>query len=62
MARQDRNVQRVSAEQKLSDGSFQNAHAVAVHDAHTIDGSERCRIQKLVHLFDGFLRTLADDV
>ena len=45
--------------QQLTDGFFQNTHAVAVNDTHAIHGSERGGVDEFIHLFHCFFRALA---
>src|SRR5579884_5818 len=45
--------------EEFGDGAAQNAHAVAMHDPHAIDGGERGAVEELVHLVARFLGVLA---
>ena len=46
----------------FADGAFEHAHAVAVDDAHALDGGEHGGVEKFIDLRESFFGALSDDV
>jgi len=50
------------AGEQIGDGSFEDAHAVAVDDADAVNFGEGGAVEEFVYLLAGFFSALADEV